>query len=191
MNIEEYTARLGILFVMFAVISSGYVINAGISCQMQRFLQSQWGMHLVGYLMVFVFLIMEGGMSFDPSVDKKAPTDWTRANIVSTLAISFIVYSLFVLSSKMQFGPNILFYALIMTMYLLITHRRFLRDRNQISRSRDRFTQQVIRGLLIAALAVGAYGIADYSHHQHQDRGDDFSWWMFLVGNNCTGTGRR
>ena len=93
-NAEEYIARLGILFVIFAVISSGYVINAGISCQMQRFLQSRGGMHMVGLLMVFVFLVMEGGMSFDPKVDQEAPTNWTL--FVGGLANTRSLYTFFV-----------------------------------------------------------------------------------------------
>jgi len=184
-NAEEYIARLGILFVIFAVISSGYVINAGISCQMQRFLQSKGGMHTVGVLMVLIFLLMEGGMSFDPKVDDEAPTNWTRANVISTIAISLIVYGLFILSSKMQFWPNLIFYVMVMVMYLLMTHRRFLKDRKRISPKTDARIQKFIDGLLIGISVVGAYGIVDYVPPQKVERGPNFSWWKFFIGNTC------
>ena len=185
MDFDEYTSRLGILFLIFAVITSGYVINAGVSCQMQRFLQSTAGSHTVGLLMVFVFLIMEGGMSFDPKVDDQAETNWTRANIVSTVLMSCIIYSLFILSSKMQFVPNLLFYLAMMTVYLLVTHRRFLRDRKKISKKTDATLQKVINGLLVFLFVVGIYGVMDYIRYQKQERGDSFDWVKFFVSHNC------
>lgn len=185
MDFDEYTSRLGILFLIFAVISSGYVINAGVSCQMQRFLQSTAGSHTVGLLMVFVFLIMEGGMSFDPKVDAQAETNWTRANIVSTVLMSAIIYSLFVLSSKMQFVPNLLFYLVMMTVYLFVAHRRFLRDRKKISKKTDAVLQKVINGLLVFLGAIGIYGVIDYARYQKQERGDSFEWVKFFISHNC------
>lgn len=185
MDFEEYTSRMGILFLIFAVITSGYVINAGVSCQMQRFLQSPTGSHTVGLLMVFVFLVMEGGMSFDPKIDDQAATNWTRANIVSTVLMSTIIYSLFVLSSKMQFIPNLLFYLAMMTVYLVVTHRRFLRDRSKISAKTDAKLQKVVNGLLVFLLGIGIYGVLDYVRYQKQERGDSFDWVKFFVSHSC------
>ena len=185
MDTDEYTSRLGILFLIFAVISSGYVINAGVSCQMQRFLQSTAGSHTVCLLMVFVFLIMEVGMSIDPKVYDQAETNWTRANIVSTALMSGIIYSLFILSSKMQFVPNLLFYLAMMTVYLLVAHRRFLRDRKKISKKTDAVLQKVINGLLVFLGAIGIYGVIDYARYQKQERGDSFDWVKFFISHGC------
>lgn len=186
---DDLMSRLAMLFLLFALISSGFVINVGMSCQMQRFLSSNmFGMHLVGWLMTFVFLAMEGGMSFDPEFDKQAPTDWTRANMISTAIISTFMYSVFVLSSKMQLIPNMIYYALLMMLYVTITHRRFLRDRHKISKTQDDQLQRLIQAILVAVICVGAYGLYDYVGYEKRKHGDEFSWIRFIVGKRVCST---
>jgi membrane protease YdiL (CAAX protease family) len=179
----EGISRLAILFLIFAVISSAFVVNVGMSCQMQEFLGSNMmGMHAVGWLMTFVFLAMEGGMSFNPSVDREAPTDWTRINVISTTVISALIYAIFVTSSKMQLVPNLVFFGTLMIMYMLISHRRFLKDRNRISKEQDTSMQRVIEILLVVLIVVGVYGVVDYVGYQKEKHGAGFSWSRFFVG---------
>lgn len=179
----DAVSRLAILFLIFAVISSAFVVNVGMSCQMQEFLGSSMaGMHAIGWLMTFVFLAMEGGMSFDPKVDQQAPTDWTRANIVSTSIIAAIIYAIFVTSSKMQLVPNLLFFGSLMIMYMVIAHRRFLKDRNKLTETQDLWMQRAIRVLLVVLIVVGVYGVTDYVGYQKHKHGKEFSWKRFFVG---------
>jgi membrane protease YdiL (CAAX protease family) len=185
----ESLSRLAILFLIFAVISSAFVVNVGMSCQMQEFLGSSMaGMHAIGWLMTFVFLVMEGGMSFDPKVDQQAPTDWTRVNVVSTSIIAAIIYAIFVTSSKMQLVPNLLFFGSLMVMYMVIAHRRFLKDRNKLTENQDLWMQRAIQVLLVVLIVVGVYGVTDYVAYQKEKHDKDFSWKHFFIGTRVCDT---
>lgn len=176
-------SRMAILFLIFAVISSSFVVNVGMSCQMQEFLgKSMVGTHAVGWLMTFVFLCLEGGMSFNPKIDEEAPTDWTRANTISTAIIALLIYCVFVLSSKMQLVPNVLFFCTLMLMYMIISHRRFLNDRRRLSPQTDANLQKAVQIMLVILVVVGAYGVVDYIGYQKNMHPDDFSWTRFFVG---------
>lgn len=181
--LSEALSRLAILFLIFSVISSSFVVNVGMSCQMQDFLgKNMWGMHAIGWLTTFVFLCLEGGMSFNPSVDKQAPTDWTRANMVSTAAIAAIIYGIFVLSSKMQLLPNMMFFGTLMALYMLITHKRFLSDRKKITPEQEKTLQGIVQFLVVVLITIGVYGVVDYVGYQQMKHRNDFSWMHFFVG---------
>lgn len=176
------SSRIAFLFLIFAVISGGYVSEV-LSCQLQHLLTtSSAARHSIGFLMVFVFLMMEGGWSFDPDDDEKAPTDWSSGNTMHSLIIAAGIYAAFVLSSKMQLKANLAFYALLLTIYVINTQRRFLKDRKRISDTRDAQLKTLNKVLLGLLLAVFVYGFVDYVSYQHAQHPTDFSWSRFLIG---------
>lgn len=159
------------------------MLNIGISCQMQHFLSTSLiGSHIIGILMTFVFLSLEGGMSFDRRVDEQHPTDWSRANMVSTFFMSIVIYSALVMSSKMQLGPNVAFLGLLMALYTISTHRQFLKDRKQLDPRTDAWLDGLLKIIIISLIGVAVYGVSDYIQYQHQEHPDDFSWKRFFIG---------
>ena len=86
-------AKIGFLFLVFAIISGGYVTQV-LSCQIQRFLSnSLLGKHIIGFLLAFVFIMMEGGWSFDQETQKKAPVDWSNGNVLDSMVFAVGLYS--------------------------------------------------------------------------------------------------
>lgn len=182
-SFEDMISRIAFLFLIFAVISSAYVTNIGISCQMQHFLSTSLiGSHVIGLLMTFVFVSLEGGMSFNSDIDAEHDTNWSRANMVSTFVMAIIIYSALILSSKMQLVPNIIFFVGMMLLYVVNTHRRFLRDRQQLDPETDAKLDTFMKIILVILLCTTAYGVTDYIQYQQRNHPDDFSWSRFMLG---------
>lgn len=188
MDADIYTSRVAFLFLIFAVISGGYISEV-LSCQLQKMLStSHVARHTIGFVMVFVFLMMEGGWSFDSAEDEKASNDWSSGNTVHSLAIALAIYVAFVLSSKMQLVPNLAFYGTLFVMYVVNTYRRFLKARDSIRPQTDAKLRKLNTALFGILLAVFGYGFLDYVAYQHTQHPGDFSWYKFLVGKpKCDG----
>lgn len=182
MDSEVLTSRIAFLFLIFAVISGG-IVGQSLPCQLQKFLStSDVGRHGIGFLMVFVFLMMEGGWSFDPKDDELATNDWSSGNTVHTLAIAVGIYAMFIASSKMRLVPNLLFYGALFGTYMSITQKRFLKARKRLTPAREARLETINKALLGVCVALFGYGIVDYVIYQHGQYGADFSWTKFVVG---------
>jgi len=178
---EVFVSRVAFLFLVFAVVSGGYVSEV-LSCQMQHTLStSSYARHIMGLLMTFVFLMLEGGWSFNDVYDADGP-NWSDGNVLSTIVMSFIIYTAFVLSSKMQFGPNMMFYSLLFIMYLVNTQRRFWKKKKLLTPARDKHLKNITTVLATATTIVLVYGVTQYVKYQKDQRGDSFSWVKFAVG---------
>jgi hypothetical protein len=184
-NLESktvYFSRMAFLFIIFSVVSSGYIAEI-LSCQMRFMFENSLVLrHVVGIIMIFVFIMLEGGWSFDTEEDEKAVTSWESGNVIHTGVMSVVIYILFLLSSKSRFWPNILFFSLLMILYLLNTQRQYWVDRENITADQnDKIlkTQYVITGFAGVSL-VG--GFVDYVLYQMKQYKSNFSWIQFLFG---------
>lgn len=179
---ETLLSRFAFIFLIYAVVTSGY-INEILSCQMQKLLtESKYFRHILGVILVFVFIMMEGGWSFDPETDAKAENDWSRGNVMDTLAIAVGIYTVFLVSSKSRLVPNLVFFGLVLALYLMNTQRNYYKDRGMISEETNATILAVSKVVFGVAIVVLAYGFADYIGYQKANYGADFSWTTFLLG---------
>lgn len=179
---EVFLSRFAFIFIIYAVISSGY-INQILSCQMQKTLsESIYFRHFLGVLLLFVFIMLEGGWSFDATMDELAETNWSSGNVLHTLVISFLIYILFVISSKSRFYPNLLFFTLVLIIYIINTQRSYWKKRNQITEEKNQQLLQISKGLFMIAMVVLVYGFIDYLQYQKKEFGKGFDWSLFLLG---------
>jgi hypothetical protein len=65
--------------------------------------------HFLAILMIFIFIMGLGGWSIDAKLDAMAKNDWTSGNVIETLIMSLVIYSAFLISSKSQLVPNLIF----------------------------------------------------------------------------------
>lgn len=181
-DISSFLSRFAFIFLIFAVVSSGYLRDI-LSCQMRYFLKNMYyAKHIFGILLVFVFIMLEGGWSFDKKEDDKAPTNWASGNVVDTLIISTMIYSAFIFTSKSKLFYNLAFFALAFTIYLINTQRQYWVDRKTITPQLDNQLIKTEVGLFGVALFTLFYGFFDYIQYQKSHHKKDFSWVTFFFG---------
>ena len=69
--------------------------------------------HVIGIILIFTFIMMEGGWDFDIKEQNRAPNDWSRGNTLHSLVFAVIGYCIFILTSKMKWQYNVFLYGLL------------------------------------------------------------------------------
>jgi hypothetical protein len=185
---DVFLSRFAFIFLIYAVVTSGY-INEILSCQMQHQLAtSKYFRHILGVLLVFSFVMLEGGWSFDAATDELADNNWSSGHVLHTLVMAVAVYAVFIVSSKSRLVPNLIFFGLVLALYLVNTQRRYYKERNMITDEQDARLIAVSKALFVVAVAVLAYGFVDYVVYQKGEYGAAFRWSTFLLGaSKCAG----
>ena len=182
MDLGRSISQIAFIFLIFVVISGGYVSNI-LSCQMQNMLKyNLYARHVIGIIMIFVFIMLEGGWDFNKQRQNEADTDWSSGNTFNTLIYAFLIYLLFLLSSKSRLIPNLLFFSLVFVLYFINTYRAYIHDRKEID---DKFNNEILNFeyiLLVFAFIVLVYGFGDYVLYQKRLRGPSFDWVKFMAG---------
>ena len=163
-----YFSRIAYIFVIFSIVSSGYIEEI-LSCQMRSvFETSLYFRHFVGILMIFVLIMTSGGWSFDKELDDKAPTNWSNGNVIDTFIMALCIYFIFLLSSKSRFLPNILFFSTLLLLYLINTQREFWIARNNITE----YTNKILLNIEYTLSGISGitlmYGFLDYLFYQRK-----------------------
>ena len=188
LKVHSFFSRLAFIFVIFSVISSGYVTEV-LSCQLRNFLHnSTYFRHFIGILMIFVFIMLEGGWSFDLEEDAKAENDWSSGDVLGSIGMALLIYIIFVISSKSKLIPNIIFFILLFTLYVINTQREYWFARKKIDEdTNDKVltSEYVISGF---ALVTIIYGFIEYVFYQKSEYKSKFSWKKFILGAHiCSG----
>ena len=179
---SAYLPRLAFLFLLFTILTSGFISEL-LSCQMRYVLSTNiFARHFLALLMVFIFIMGLGGWSFDSKLDAMANNDWTSGNVIETLIMSFAIYVTFLISSKSQFVPNMIFFGLLLLLYLINTQRNFWKARNMISANTNELMLYSTYILGATSIITLFYGFINYINYQKSQYGDQFSWFYFILG---------
>ena len=179
---------LALLFISFVIITGGFVIQV-LPCQTQYYLQNSiYGKHIVGILLCFLFIMLEGGLSFNMDEQNQHSVDYTNANAFSSLFFGFLLYVIFLLTAKMKLIPNAILFTLLFITYLLNTQRLYWINRDLINTNQNLYIQNLILILIAVAIFTFFYGLIDYFIYQVKDKGKKFNLFLFILGgSNCKG----
>ena len=182
MNFDIVLSRFAFIFVIYAVITSGYIQEI-LSCQMRAFLQNMYyPRHFFGFLLIFIFILMEGGWSWNSEENDAQPNDWSSANVIDTVSISIIIYLIFLLSSKSRLLPNVAFFVIMFALYCINTQRNYWKARDMISEETNATVLNIEIGMFIISMIVLLSGFLDYVFYQKGEYGSAFSWYIFFLG---------
>lgn len=182
--IEQNISKLAFLFLAYSVITGGYVSKV-LSCQLQKTLETNIYMkHFIGFILIFVFIMLEGGWDFDPEENQKADVNWSNGNSLHTIVFASILYVAFVLSSKMKLIPNLVFLSILFFIYIVNTQRLYWTNRQAISKWTEDMMKQSERMLIGGSVVAFMYGITDYYMYQTRQYGSSFRLSTFLIGKN-------
>lgn len=170
------------IVLIFVVISAGYVTDI-LSCQTQKWLKTSiYARHLIGVIMVFVFIMMEGGWDFDEKRENAEANNWLSGNTLHTLVFAVMLYFIFFISSKSQLIPNLLFFFIILVIYIINTYREYILVRKEIDDDYNQYILNVEYSLLTLSGITLTYGFIEYIFYQMGQRGKNFDWYKFLLG---------
>lgn len=182
--IEANSSKIVFLVLMYVIISSGYISHF-FPCQTQElFMNNYWIKHVLGVLIIFSFIMFEGGWSFNKEEQDKAPVDWESGNTIDSLKYGIIIYSVFLLSSKMTVESNLLMYLLLFLCYMINTQRIYWEKRDMITDEQKKKYLQMIKVLLSICLIIYIYGISSYYNLKKKEYKKDFTLHQFFLGNN-------
>ena len=181
-DISTNISRYAFVFLIYILVSAGYISQI-LSCQMRYFLiTSLYFKHVFAIIMVFSFIMFEGGWDFDKKEEDKAPTNWASGNTVHTFIIAIIIYIIFLLSAKSKLIPNLLFFGLMFILYFINTYRDYIYQRKRLSDDLNNTILFYEKIIAFIAFIVLMYGFIDYYYYQKADHPNDFSWRRFILG---------
>jgi len=179
--LTDQIQKIAFIIICFIIISGNTVTHL-LSCQTQKFLKDNvYIKHVIGFLLIFIFIMLEGGWSFDEELQNRESVNWTNGNTFDTLAFTFILYILFIITSKMRLIPNMTLLFLLLLIYILNSQREFLYKRNVIHYKDNIRFNYYIYGLSIITLLIAIAGVYDYYNYQkiqYGDKFDSFIFWM-------------
>jgi hypothetical protein len=183
-DFSSNVSRFAFIFLIYALITSGYISEI-LSCQMKTFIQNKWyARHILAVILVFAFIMFEGGWDFDKDREDKESNNWASGNTLHSIVMAFIIYLIFIISSKSKLIPNILFFSLLFFLYVINTYREYQLRRAEINESTNNniiIFEKIIFSIAIIFLVIGFIDYYYYKKKQHEIT-KDFKWFDFFVG---------
>ena len=173
---QETIPKIAFLFVIFVVIAGGYVTDI-LSCQMQHWLSDSFmARHIVGVLLIFFFIMLEGGWDFNQEENDKAPVDWSSGNTVHTSVYAVFIYIAFVFISNSRLIFNLLTFGALFILYYMNSYKNYLMNRGRISKEQAEQINKVEIAFIVISAIFAVIGFIDYVIYQKRQRGRGFSW---------------
>lgn len=181
--IDSYISKIAFLFVAYVVISGGILFKS-LSCQLQKLIEHNiYIQHFIGFLLIFMFIMLEGGWDFNKELNDSKPTDWSNGNSLHSLSFSLIIYIFFILSSKMILVNNIIFILLLLFLYIINTQRNYWNNRKLVNMNTIDIMRYIEIIIIFISIILFIYAIIDYYNYQKKQYNSKFSLITFILGN--------
>ena len=138
MNIVSINlSKIAFVFLILTIISGGESVTL-LSCQFQKVLKENlYFKHFITYILIFGLIMMEGGWELDNNVTN-SNFNWSNGNTLHSLVWSFVLYIIFLLSTKMKFFYNIIFFIILLFIYIINTYKNNLIEKEILDKEFDK-----------------------------------------------------
>ena len=145
-------------------------------------IQSDTIKHFMAIILIFAFIMFEGGWDFNKDRENKVANNWASGNTLHSLLISILIYFVFLISSKSKLEPNILFFSTLFIIYTINTYREYIVLREEITESTNNNIIIFEQLLTFIAIIILIYGFIDYYYYQRAEYPNNFSYKKFILG---------
>ena len=175
--------KIGFLFIIYVIIAGNYTTHV-LSCQMQRFFETSIASrHIMGILLFYFFIMMEGGWDFDKNVLNEDINNWASGNTIHSLAYAVSLYIIFILVARSRLIPNLFLFATLFILYVLNVHTTYLEKRKRITKENVKKNRKIEKVLLIFGILIFFYGLFDYIRYKIKKHKNKFNIKSFILGN--------
>ena len=186
MDIEKTSFNLirisSFILLTFMILSSNFISQI-IPCSIRELLEkSQIFKHIIGCLIVFVFIMLEGGWSIKRDLDKNFINNWSSADVVDSLILSFLLYVFLLLTTKISKTYYLLWLANIFLLYCFNTQRRYWLIRDLIDSKMNNniiFIEFILCLFIIFVFLLGL--IDNYFKHIKQNKQFNIFTYLFNI----------
>ena len=181
-NKNKIIARISFIFVSFLVISGGYADQL-LSCGIQRELKNNiLFKHIIGIGLIFMFIMLEGGWSFDIDTQNKYSVNWSDGDSVDSLICAILLYIILLLVAKTKLVYNFIFLLLLFVLYMINTQRNYNYNRKLISDKTNKNIMLIEKIFIISLPIILLIGVVDYYYYKKKEIGKSFNNFTFFFG---------
>ena len=182
MELTKNVPKIAFLFIIYVIIAGNYTTHV-LSCQMQKFLETSIiSRHIVGVLVFFFFIMLEGGWDFDQNVMNEDVNNWASGNTIHSLLYAILLYIVFILIARSRLVPNLLLFGTLFLLYMINVQTTYLEKRKRINRDNLKIVRNIEKVLIVISVMFFMYGFFDYLLYQLKMRGNTFNIRLFLIG---------
>lgn len=177
-------SRVAFIFLLLTMISGGESVTL-LSCQFQRMLKENlYFKHFITYILIFGLIMMEGGWEFNNINDNKF--NWYNGNTLDSLVWAFILYIVFLASTKMNFTYNMIFFMILLFVYIINTYKNNLIEKKLIDEDfyQNNYINYFIYFLIFCTIIILIIGNIQYFIYKKMEYKEKFNLITYILGKN-------
>ena len=177
-------SRVAFIFLLLTMISGGESVTL-LSCQFQRMLKENlYFKHFITYILIFGLIMMEGGWELNNINNNKF--NWYNGNTLDSLVWAFILYIVFLVSTKMHFTYNMIFFMILLFVYIINTYKNNLIEKKIIDEDnyQNIYINYFIYFLIFCTIIILIIGNIQYFIYKKMEYKEKFNLIIYILGKN-------
>ena len=186
MKIESINlSKIAFVFLILTILSGGESVTL-LSCQFQKVLKENlYFKHFITYILIFGLIMMEGGWELDNNVTN-SNFNWSNGNTLHSLVWSFVLYIIFLLSTKMKFIYNIIFFITLLFIYIINTYKNNLIEKEILNEDfhKNNYYNYSLYFLTFCMILILIIGNIEYFIYKKSKFKEKFDIIKYIFGTN-------
>lgn len=152
----------------FYLIIAGNFLAPLFGCRLQHFIETNFvARHYIGFLTMLLFVRL---------------TSATTSTFKNILGSSFIIYLLFIATTRVNFSTWLIIITIISMLFFIHYYESSDKGPDYKKTEFDNYIPKIKNGLIIALVSVTIIGVVLYAGEKKLEYGKKFNWQTFFVG---------